>query len=104
MKLQKIFSFIVLLLVATSVTFSQEKKEITSVQVAMRQDTTVNYKKPQTATTYGYVTVAGNRINYQAETGTLILKDKMDSPTISMSYVAYFKEDKSSGQADNFYL
>jgi len=93
MKFQKLLSLVVLLLTAYFTTYAQAKKEITSVQVAMRQDTTLNYKKPQTATTYGFVTVEGNRINYQAEAGTLILKDKLDSPTISMSYVAYFKND-----------
>ena len=73
---------------------AQATKEITTVKVDVRQDSIVNYRKPQKSITYGSVTVEGTRINYEAVAGTLILKDKMDSPTISMSYVAYFKNDE----------
>ena len=54
--------------------------------------------KPQKAITHGSVTVAGNRINYQAIAGTMILKNEADTPTISMSYVAYFKENDKVDQ------
>lgn len=43
--------------------------------------------------THGRVTVEGNRINYDAKAGTLILKNKDGKPIASMSYVAYFKAD-----------
>src|SRR5665213_3010430 len=48
--------------------------------------------KGQKSVTHGTVTVEGNAINYQAVAGTIILKNENDSPTIAMSYVAYFKE------------
>src|ERR1017187_8706344 len=48
--------------------------------------------KGQKSVTHGTVTVEGNAINYQAVAGTIILKNEIDSPTIAMSYVAYFKE------------
>jgi carboxypeptidase C (cathepsin A) len=78
------------------VIYAQAKKEITTVKVDMHQDTSTNYKKPHKSTTYGSVTVGGNRINYQAEAGKLVLKDKQDSPTVSMSYVAYFKNEEEA--------
>lgn len=93
MKIKKVFLLSALLLSLQATSHAQAKKEITTVQVAMRQDSTVNYKKPQKSITYDFVTVEGTRINYRAEAGTLILKDKEDSPTISISYVAYFKSD-----------
>ncbi|MGH2563507.1 MAG: S10 family peptidase, partial [Ginsengibacter sp.] len=93
MKFKKIFLLPLLLLSSPVMLNAQAKKEVTTVQVSMSKDSIINYKKPQRSVTYGSVTVEGNRINYQAETGTLILKDKEDSATISMSYVAYFKND-----------
>jgi carboxypeptidase C (cathepsin A) len=47
---------------------------------------------PQKSVTQGTVTVEGKKINYKAVAGTLILKNKANQPTISMSYVAYFKK------------
>ncbi|HUZ59786.1 MAG TPA: hypothetical protein VMU83_13505 [Hanamia sp.] len=76
-------------------TKAQQRKETTSVKVDIRQDSvTNNYKKPQKSVTYGSVMVEGKRINYEAVAGTLVLKNNNDTPTISMSYVAYFKEDE----------
>lgn len=49
--------------------------------------------KPQKSVTSGEVTVAGNLIRYKAVAGTIILKDKADSPTCSMFYVAYIKKE-----------
>ncbi len=89
-----------LLLAATFLTFSlsskaQPRKETTSVKVDVIQDSTANnYKKPQKSITQGSVMVEGKRINYEAVAGTLVLKNNGDTPTISMSYVAYFKEDE----------
>ncbi len=89
----------ILLIAASVFTFNisataQVKKETTSVRVDIKQDTVNNYKKPQKAVTHGVVTVEGKRINYEATAGTIVLKNNLDSPTISMSYVAYFKDDE----------
>jgi carboxypeptidase C (cathepsin A) len=73
---------------------AQSKKESTTIKVDIRQDSIINFKKPQKAVTHGSVTVEGNRINYEAVAGTLILKNELDTPTISISYVAYFKDDE----------
>ena len=43
------------------------------------------------STTHGTVTDSGRRIDYTADTGTLILHDKQGKPTGAMFYVAYFK-------------
>ena len=69
-----------------------QKKEATSVKVEIKQDSVVNYKKPQKSITHGSVTVEGNKINYEAVAGTIVLKNNLDTPTCSMSYIAYFKE------------
>ncbi len=65
--------------------FAQVKKESGS-------DTTENYKTPQRSVTHGSVTVEGNKINYQAVAGTIVLKNASDTPTASIFYAAYFKE------------
>lgn len=93
MKVKTLFLFVVLLLMLHFATSAQVRKEITTVKVDMKPDTISNYKVPQKSTTYGFVTVEGKRINYEAVAGTLVLKNKEDSPTISMSYIAYFKSD-----------
>src|SRR6476646_2338611 len=62
-------------------------------------DSIINLRKPQKSITYGAVTVEGNRINYKAVTGTIILKNTSDSPTASIFYAAYFKEgEKDASQ------
>lgn len=51
--------------------------------------------KPQRSVTTGSVSVEGHRINYKAVAGTLVLHGKgedEDTPTVSMFYVAYFKQ------------
>jgi carboxypeptidase C (cathepsin A) len=47
--------------------------------------------KPQKVITHGAVTVEGNKINYDAVAGTIVLKDTNYKPTCSMFYVAYLK-------------
>ena len=47
--------------------------------------------KTRSSITRGTVTIEGKRIDYQAKTGILILKNKEGKPIASMSYVAYFK-------------
>ncbi|AVR44530.1 peptidase S10 [Christiangramia fulva] len=50
------------------------------------------YLKPEKSVTEGTVTVEGKSIDYKAIAGTMVLKNDMEKPTISMSYTAYFKE------------
>src|SRR5690349_3543318 len=73
--------------------FAQNKKESTTVQINIQKDTVINYKKPHKSVTEGTVTVEGKRIDYKAVAGMLILKNKLDTTTLSMSYVAYFQND-----------
>ena len=80
MKLQTFFLPGILLLTLPVTTLAQVGKEITTVKVDMHRDTVSNYKVPQKSTTYGTVTVEGKRINYDAVAGTLVLKNKEDSP------------------------
>ena len=76
--------------------YAQQKKETTTttVKVDVKQDSINSYKKTQKSITHGIVTVEGKRINYEAVSGTLVLKNDQDTPTISMSYFAYFKDDE----------
>jgi carboxypeptidase C (cathepsin A) len=81
-----------LLLAGTFTAMAQEK-----IIKKSKADTAL--LKPQKVVTQGSVMVEGNRINYQAIAGTLILKNNNDTPTISISYIAYFKDgDKDAAQ------
>ena len=48
--------------------------------------------KPQLSVTTGSVTVGGEKISYHANTGTLVLKNDKNEPTVSMFYVYYAKD------------
>ncbi len=48
--------------------------------------------KDEKSVTRGSVTVGGQRIDYTATTGTILLKDKAGKPTGSMFYVAYTRD------------
>ena len=87
----------VLSLITTS---SNAQAPKTNIPVAdFPSDSIINFRKPQKSITYNAVTVAGNRINYKAATGTIILKNANDSPTASIFYAAYFKEgEKDASQ------
>ena len=85
-------------LIFLSFTVHAQTTQTTSVKVNIKQDTIINYKKPQKSITHGSVTVEGNKINYEAVAGTLILKNNLDTPTCSMSYVAYFKDVDDAAQ------
>ncbi len=52
------------------------------------------YKTPQKSLTNGSVTIEGKSIDYKAIAGTLVLKNRKEEPTISMSYTAYIKSDE----------
>ena len=94
MKSKKILLLCASVFALNSFSYAQVKKETTTVRVDVRQDSVNNYKKPQKAVTHGSVTVEGKRISYEAVAGTLVLKNNDDTPTISMSYIAYFKDDE----------
>lgn len=94
MKSKKILLLFAFLFAFNFFSNAQLRKETTTIKVDVRQDSINNYKKPQKAVTYGSVTVEGKRISYEAVAGTLVLKNAADTPTISMSYVAYFKDDE----------
>ncbi len=81
---------------------SAQRKEkgtpvITNVAVASTPDH-FNYQRSQSVETTGTVNVEGQTIGYTAKTGTLVLRNAVDTPMIAMSYTAYFKNgvDKSS--------
>jgi len=95
---KKFLTCFTLLIAISFSSFSQAKKESTTVKVDISKDTVINYKKPQKSVTHGSVTVEGKKINYDATTGTLILKNKQDTPTISMSYVYYTKSDENASE------
>jgi len=96
MKSIKIFVTVILFFALNLGAYAQQKKETTTttVKVDVKQDSINNYKRPQKSITHGSVTVEGKRIIYEAVAGTLVLKNEQDTPTISMSYVAYFKDDE----------
>ncbi|MEO6134252.1 MAG: hypothetical protein ABIP35_03800 [Ginsengibacter sp.] len=98
MKKRMVFFMCTCLLIFSSSSYSQVKKETTTVKIATSQETKINFKEPQKSVTHSSVTVEGKKIDYEAVAGTLVLKNDIDTPTISISYVAYFKEgekDKS---------
>jgi carboxypeptidase C (cathepsin A) len=101
MKSTKILLACAFFFVAGISSYAQQKKETTTttVKVDVKPDSTFNnnYKKSQKSVTHGSVTVEGKRISYEAVAGTLVLKNAQDTPTISMSYVAYFKDDEKDG-------
>ena len=74
---------------------AQQKKANTLLNIDIKKDSITNFKTPQKSVTQGSVIVEGNRINYQADAGTIILKNEMKKPTISMSYVAYFRSGEN---------
>lgn len=58
--------------------------------------------KPQQVETTGSVTIGGKKVDYRAIAGTLIIDDKKEEPTASMSYVAYFRRDGSAQRPITF--
>ncbi len=86
-------SFACLLILTCSSLLAQEKKEINPTKKERPTDSIYDYKVPHKSVTYGTVSVEGKPFNYEAIAGNLVLKNKEDSPTISMSYVAYFKTE-----------
>ncbi|HWC54404.1 MAG TPA: hypothetical protein VG676_12540 [Chitinophagaceae bacterium] len=97
MRTRKTLLLITLFVVVSIASNAQQKKETVSPKMNTPHDSTsiFDYKKSQQSITYGTVSVEGKQISYEAVAGTLVLKDKMDSPTLAMSYVAYFKDNES---------
>lgn len=92
MKSKRIMLVAMAVFACSFTSMAQEKK-------TEKLKTDTSFTKPTKSITEGSVIVEGTRINYQAVAGTEILKDKNDSPTLSMSYVAYFKEgEKDAAQ------
>lgn len=56
------------------------------------KDSTFSTIKSEKSITEGNVVVNGNRIDYEAHAGILVLRNEKQKPTIAMSYVAYFKK------------
>lgn len=83
---------------ACTVLHAQVKKEVvnTVTSIDFVKDTDINNKKPMRSVTEGNVTVEGKLLKYHAVAGTLIFKNNVDTPTLSMSYVAYFKDDDNA--------
>lgn len=88
------------IVMALLTTQAQVKKEttVTTTTIEPPQELPFNHKKPQRSITHGSVTVEGKKINYHAVAGTLVLKNELDTPVLSMSFDAYFKEDDDAAQ------
>ncbi len=94
MKVKQIFASCLCLLALNLPAQAQQKNENEKSQKPTPADSIYDkYKQPLKAVSHGSVNVEGKKIAYQAVAGTLVLKDKDEKPTISMSYTAYFKDD-----------
>ncbi len=91
-----ILTFLSFLFCSIVAVYAQSKKQNNGTTSKIIRDSLL-IAKPENVTTSGTVTVEGNKIDYKAIAGTIILKDKNDKPTCSMFYVAYIK----SGITDN---
>jgi len=63
-----------------------------------------DYTKPSLSTTSGSVTIHGDKIGYHANTGTLVLKNEKDEPTVSMFYVYYAKDGAPANRPVTFFF
>src|ERR1051325_3191616 len=80
---------------------TQVKKETTvtaTTSIEVPEDIAINAKKQQQSIPGGSVVVEGKNINYHAVAGILVLKTETDTPTVSMSYVAYFKDGEDASR------
>jgi len=95
-----LFFLLCTLLAPVNYLFAQQKKETTvsTTTIEAPSEVSFNLRKQQQSATTGTVTVEGKKINYRAVAGTLVLKNDLDSPTVSMSYVAYFKDDEDAAR------
>jgi carboxypeptidase C (cathepsin A) len=82
------------LFVSFALTTKAQEEKVSVYKKSFLPDTLVNNLIPHQSVTYGSVTVEGTRINYKAVAGTLILRNAEDTPTASIFYVAYFKNDE----------
>jgi carboxypeptidase C (cathepsin A) len=92
-KIKSILALISLFLACVFSSGAQDKNSKASLKPDDHDSLPHAAIEPRKVITQGSVTVEGNRINYQASTGTLILKNDKDKPIIAMFYVAYFKSD-----------
>jgi carboxypeptidase C (cathepsin A) len=89
-----LLTFVSIFFCTSIVVHAQDKKEHNAGNPKFIPDSLL-ITKPERVTTSGIVTVEGNKIDYKAVAGTIILKNKNDQPTCSMFYVAYFKSGVS---------
>lgn len=96
MKFKEVLLVFVLLFPVLVSTGQSPRGTAQPARQAMSQDSTVRRTKEvhesKKSVTHGVVTIGGTAVNYQADAGLLVLKNTQGVPTISMSYVAYFKE------------
>jgi carboxypeptidase C (cathepsin A) len=91
MKALKLFLIVILFLVVSNMQTSAQTDSNSSASKTSIDSINIRLLKPQKVITHGSVTVEGNKIDYEAVAGTIILKDSINRPTCSMFYVAYFK-------------
>jgi carboxypeptidase C (cathepsin A) len=84
---------------ATSAAQSQDQASSAKPAAGAKSETTASSSaqppKELKSVTHGSVTVGGQRIAYDATAGTLILRNDDNTPTVSMSYVAYTRSGVS---------
>ena len=95
MKIRSILALTSILLASAFSTIAQEKNAKAFLKPSDHDSLQQTDAEPRKVITQGSVTVEGNRINYQASAGTLILKNDKNKPTIAMFYVAYFNQRTS---------
>ena len=85
---------IVAALAITTTTFADDDpaSETTTKEVTKKESEKPVELKAKNSKTEGAVTVEGQRVDYTAEAGTILLTDKKDKPTASLFYAAYFKK------------
>lgn len=100
--MSKRFLFTGLMVLAISITANAQRKEKPTTPTHPVEKSQVEekftYKTSQTSVTNGTVTVGGQSISYEAKTGTLVMRNAIDTPVLAMSYVAYFKSNDDKSQ------
>jgi carboxypeptidase C (cathepsin A) len=91
MKTIKLFLIVTACFIVSGVSSYAQAKKNVSVTKILTDSVSISMIKPHKVVTKGTVTVEGKRIDYNADAGTIILKDKHGNPACSMFYVAYFK-------------
>ena len=93
MEIFKLFLLTIMCFVISSININGQTEKRVSIAKILADSTVLSLIKSHKVVTQGSVTIEGNKINYKAIAGTIILKDTTDNPTCSMFYVAYFKSE-----------